>query len=95
MINLVNLFLGKEKLKHNINYIKAWKTFVIDNTFTITPYLVDHSSPEAFAFLIKVDGKNIFYSGDFRNTGYIHKVYDNMIKNPPKNIDIMFIEGTM
>ncbi len=95
LINLVNGFMGREKFTHNINQIFAWKQFIIDDTFKIFPYLVDHSSPEAFAFLIEVDGKRIFYSGDFRDAGYKKEVFSRLIKKPPKNIDLMFIEGTM
>ncbi len=39
--------------------------------------------------------KKIFYSGDFRATGYKKKIFTKIIENPPKNIDLMFIEGTM
>lgn len=95
LINTVKDFLGKKRFVKNINTISAWKEFTIENTFKIKPYLVDHSSPEAFAFLIEVDGKRIFYSGDFRATGRKQVVFDNLINNPPKDIDLLFIEGTM
>jgi ribonuclease J len=56
---------------------------------------MDHSSPEAFAFLIEAAGKRIFYSGDFRATGNKGVLFENLLKLPPKDIDILFIEGTM
>ena len=95
LINIVRGFLNEKKYENNITTFSPWKTFEIENTFKIFPYLVDHSSPEAFSFIIEADNKRVFYSGDFRATGYKKKVFSNMIENPPKNIDLMFIEGTM
>lgn len=62
--------------------------------FRITPYLVDHSAYDAYAFLIEAEGKRIFYSGDFRAHGRKGKLYDHLIANPPKGIDALFMEGS-
>jgi ribonuclease J len=62
--------------------------------FTITPYLVDHSAYDSYALLIQADGKRLFYSGDFRAHGRKSKLFDQMISNPPENIDIMLLEGS-
>jgi ribonuclease J len=56
---------------------------------------VDHSSADAYGFLIEVEGKRIFYSGDFRGHGNKNKLFDKMIANPPRDIDLLFMEGTM
>jgi ribonuclease J len=61
----------------------------------VTPYLVDHSAVDAYGFLIEAEGKRVFYSGDFRAHGRKSVLFDNMIKNPPKDIDLLFMEGTM
>lgn len=95
LINAARIFQNKVLLKNNINHIDAWKKFTIEDTFQITPYLVDHSSPEAFAFLIEADNKRVLYSGDFRATGRKNKLFYEIIKRPPENIDYLFIEGTM
>src|SRR5574344_907347 len=87
LINIVRYFLNEKQFENNINTFSPWKQFEIEKTFKIYPYLVDHSSPEAFSFIIEADKKRIFYSGDFRATGYKKKVFSNMIENPPKNID--------
>ena len=65
--------------------------------FCITPYLVDHSGFDAMSFLIeeKPTGKRLFYSGDFRASGWKKSLFDRFIKNPPKNIDCLLMEGTM
>lgn len=95
LINIVRYFLNEKQFENNINTFSPWKQFEIEKTFKIYPYLVDHSSPEAFSFIIEADKKRIFYSGDFRATGYKKKVFSKILENPPKNIDLMFIEGTM
>ena len=62
--------------------------------FTITPYLVDHSAYDAYALLIEVDGKRLFYSGDFRAHGRKGSLFDKMIASPPCDIDVMLLEGS-
>lgn len=62
--------------------------------FRITPYLVDHSAYDAYSLLIEADGKRIFYSGDFRAHGRKAKLYEQLVANPPKDIDALFMEGS-
>jgi len=77
----------------NVKAVEKWKPFK-HGDFTITPYLVDHSGFDALAFLIESEGKRIFYSGDFRGHGRKSVLYENILKNPPKNIDYLILEGT-
>lgn len=95
LINATRIFRNIPLLKGNFKTIKPWKKFIVADTFHITPFLTDHSTPEAFAFLIEADGKRIFYSGDFRATGRKKIVYEKLIENPPEKIDLLLIEGTM
>ena len=62
--------------------------------FRIRPYLVDHSAFDAYALLVEADGKRVFYSGDFRAHGRKKKLFESMIKYPPKDIDVLLMEGT-
>jgi len=62
--------------------------------FRITPYLVDHSGFDAYAFLIEAEGKRVFYSGDFRGHGKKSSLFDRFIANPPEDIDYLIMEGT-
>ena len=62
--------------------------------FRITPYLVDHSAFDAYAFLVEAGGRRVFYSGDFRAHGRKGKLFEAMIERPPKDIDILLMEGT-
>lgn len=63
-------------------------------TFRITPYLVDHSAYDAYALLIEAEGKRLFYSGDFRGHGRNADRFEQMVANPPENIDVLFMEGS-
>ena len=74
--------------------------FVADRTpveigpFRITPYLVDHSAFDAYSLLVEADGKRVFYSGDFRAHGRKRRLFETMIARPPKDIDVLLMEGT-
>ena len=56
---------------------------------------MDHSSVDAFGFLIEGDNKRIYYSGDFRAHGMKEKVFKWFLADPPKNVDLLLMEGTM
>ncbi|MEI6123059.1 MAG: MBL fold metallo-hydrolase [Bacteroidota bacterium] len=95
LINATKIFRDIPLLSGNFKKIKPWIKFTIADTFIVTPFLTDHSTPEAFAFLIEADGKRIFYSGDFRATGRKNIVFKKQVEKPPENIDLLLIEGTM
>ena len=94
-INAAKLFLGKDLLQGDFQLIKPKKSLKVAGTFKVTPYLTDHSTPESFAFLIEADGKKIYYSGDFRATGRKGMLFERTISKPPKEVDVLLIEGTM
>lgn len=88
-------FLDKPLPHNSFQYIYP-KVLIEIGDFAITPYLVDHSTPEAYAFLIESrQGDRIFYSGDFRTHGRKAFLVEDLISNPPSDIDILFLEGTM
>ncbi|TWT62866.1 putative ribonuclease J [Rubinisphaera italica] len=62
--------------------------------FTITPYRIDHSAFDSHCLLIEAEGKRLFYSGDIRGHGRNSHLYDDLIQNPPQNIDVLICEGT-
>lgn len=62
--------------------------------FKITPFLADHSAFDAYSFIIEADGKSIFYSGDLRGHGWKKGIFEELLSNPPKNVDAMLLEGT-
>jgi len=95
LMNATKIFTGNKILENNFQLFEAWKSFKIGD-FEVTPYLVDHSATDAYAFLIEADGKKVLYSGDFRANGRKSKLFDKMINDKNlKNVDILLMEGTM
>jgi len=62
--------------------------------FIVTPFLVDHSAYDAYSVLIESGGKKIFYSGDLRSHGRKATFFERLTTNPPKNIDVLLLEGS-
>lgn len=62
--------------------------------FSITPYLVDHSAYDAYALVIEGGGRRLFYSGDVRGHGRKSKLFEAMLRDPPRAIDSMLMEGS-
>jgi ribonuclease J len=78
---------------------KAWKHLESGKPlqigpFAITPHLVDHSGFDAYALEIEAGARRLFYSGDLRAHGRKSKLFELMVKKPPKNIDVMLMEGS-
>jgi ribonuclease J len=78
---------------------KAWKHLESGKhlqigPFAITPHLVDHSGFDAYALEIEASGRRLFYSGDLRAHGRKGKLFELMLKKPPKSIDVMLMEGS-
>ena len=77
----------------NPRYI-AHRKPVKTGPFLITPYLVDHSAFDAYGFLVEADGKRVYYSGDVRGHGRKSGLFDSMIARPPRDVDVLLMEGT-
>jgi ribonuclease J len=94
LMDASRIFNGKKPFSSEFRYILNQQPVEV-GSFIITPYLVDHSSPDSYAFLIEACGKRIFYTGDFRAHGRKAALYNRMVDNPPAEIDALIIEGTM
>lgn len=94
LIDAGRIFIGQPALDNRFSYYENRKPFAI-GPFTVTPYLMDHSSVDAFGFLIEAEGKRIYYSGDFRSHGMKEKVFKWFLSDPPKDVDLLLLEGTM
>ncbi len=70
-----------------------WQPFTV-GPFTIKAHPVDHSAPGAIAVEVTADGKKVFFTGDLRAHGKKHRMFENLIKHPPKNVDAMLMEGS-
>lgn len=93
LIEITNIFTNQDWAIKNPRHFESGKSFFIGD-IEITPYLMDHSAFDAYAFLIKADGKSLFYSGDFRIHGRKTKVFDWFSYNTEQNIDYLLLEGT-
>ncbi len=77
---------------HPITYERN-KPFRVGD-FEVTPYLIDHSGFDSYAFLVKCEGKKILYSGDFRDHGIKHYSLAKMVRSV-KEVDTLLMEGTL
>jgi ribonuclease J len=86
--------MGQSVLNNSFSFYENRKPFPV-GPFTVTPYLMDHSSVDSFGFLIEAEDKRIYYSGDFRAHGMKENVFKWFLADPPKNVDLLLLEGTM
>jgi ribonuclease J len=93
IIELNNLFTPQEIHIENVNYFEREKKFQIGD-ISITPYWADHSSFDAYSFLVEADGKSLFYSGDFRSHGRKGNAFKWFTHNAPQHVDYLLLEGT-
>jgi ribonuclease J len=62
--------------------------------FTVTPMLTDHSAFDAYMLLIEGFGRRILYTGDFRTHGRKRALVEQLVANPPADLDLLLMEGT-
>lgn len=94
LLETTRTFLGRPPFRNEFRFFEPWQPFSIGG-IQLTPYLVDHSAMDAYAFLVEADGRKIFYSGDFRAHGRKSLLYETILKRPPAGVDLMLMEGTM
>lgn len=93
IIELTNIFTNQDWIISNSQHFSSGIPFAVGD-FVITPYLMDHSAFDAYAFLIQANGKSIFYSGDFRTHGRKSKIIDWLSHNLEQEVDYLLLEGT-
>src|SRR5713101_1358678 len=74
-------------------YLRHRQTFDI-GPFRITPFLNDHSAFDAYSLLIEGDGRRVFYTGDMRAHGRKAGLFEELLRRPPEDIDVLLMEGT-
>jgi Predicted hydrolase of the metallo-beta-lactamase superfamily len=92
LIELTGIFTPQRNVLKNYIYFEKSKPFMIGD-MRITPFWMDHSGFDAYAFFIEAEGKALFYSGDFRRHGR-KKAFEWFKHNAPANIDYLLMEGT-
>jgi ribonuclease J len=63
--------------------------------FRITPFLVDHSAFDSYSLLVEAGGRRLFYTGDLRATGRKGRLFQRLLRNPPRDVDALLMEGTL
>jgi ribonuclease J len=94
LVEVSNLFLDTRVNLDQVQTFAMWQPFQVGE-FTITPYLMDHSAPDAAAFLIEADGKRVFYTGDFRGHGRKGILLRRLLASPISDVDCLIMEGSM
>ena len=89
-----NVFLNTGVKLDMVKTFEMWQPFQIGE-FAVTPYLMDHSAPDAAAFLVEADRQRIFYTGDFRGHGRKGILLERLTKDPPLKINYLIMEGSM
>lgn len=62
--------------------------------FAVTPILVDHSAYDAYALLVEAGGQRLLYSGDLRAHGRKGVLFERLVRDPPRDIDVLLLEGS-
>ena len=68
---------------------------ILIGSIRVTPYLVDHSAFDSYAFLIEAEGKRVIYTGDFRSHGRKPRALSRFLREAPKEVDALILEGTV
>lgn len=95
LIAATRVFLNKPALTSTFSPLSNRRWVELGPDFRVMPYLMDHSCVDAFGFLVEAEGKRIYYSGDFRAHGRRKKAFEWFLNDPPRNIDLLLMEGTM
>ncbi|MGO9620043.1 MAG: MBL fold metallo-hydrolase [Desulfobaccales bacterium] len=77
----------------NAIYLKDLEPMQV-GPFEITPYLIDHSAYDAYAFLVAADNKRLFYTGDLRAHGAKATLFERLVRKSPKDVDVLLLEGS-
>ena len=85
--------MRKGGIQQPFHHWQGGKPFTL-GPFRITPHPIDHSAFDAYAVHIEVGGKSILYSGDFRAHGRKAVLTEKLMSHPPKNLDVLIMEGT-
>lgn len=77
----------------NVTHYEHRRAFKL-GPFRITPFPNDHSAFDAYSLLVEADGKKLFYTGDIRDHGRKARLFEQLLKSGPKEVDVLLTEGT-
>ena len=93
LIEITNIFTNQDCSIPNPQHFESGKTFTVGD-IELTPYLMDHSAFDSYSFLIRANGKSLFYSGDFRIHGRKAKAFYWFSHKVQQKVDYLLLEGT-
>jgi ribonuclease J len=94
LMEILAIYSGHDCKVEKYSTIKSGKLFQV-GSISVTPYLMDHSAFDAYAFLLEAGGKRLLYTGDFRAHGRKAYALPSLLKGVPKGIDDLLLEGTL
>jgi ribonuclease J len=74
-------------------FLRHREPFVL-GPFTITPFLNDHSAFDTYSVLIEAGGRRLFYSADLQAHGRKARLFDEFVRSPPADVEVLLMEGT-
>ena len=86
-------FTGSKVVLTPAGYLRHRQPFQL-GPFSITPLLNDHSAFDAYSLLVEADGQRLFYTGDLRSHGRKAGLFEALLRDPPRPIDVLLMEGT-
>jgi ribonuclease J len=93
IIKAADLFTPTGMKFKNVLHLEPGKPLSVP-PFTVTPFLNDHSAYDAYSLLVSADQQRLFYSGDFRGHGRKAGAFEQLLKRPPTDVDVLLMEGT-
>jgi ribonuclease J len=93
LLSEASFFTGAPVPPAPIAFLRHRESFAL-GPFTITPFLNDHSAFDAYSLLVEADGRRLFYTGDIRGHGRKRGIFEQLLRTPPADIDVLLMEGT-
>jgi len=59
--------------------------------FRLTSFLNDHSAFDAYSVLVEAGGRRLFYTGDIRGHGRKSALFDELLRKPPADVDVLLM----
>lgn len=81
-----------QRLPSPVEHFRRGARFVVGN-IGVTPFLMDHTAAEAFAFMIETEGKRLVYTGGFRAHGPKAAAFRQFLAADLGPVDVLVTEG--
>ena len=83
-----------QRLGAVVEHFRKGVRFVVGN-IGFTPFLMDHTAAEAFAFMIETEGKRVIYTGGFRAHGAKAAAFRQFLAADLGRVDVLITEGQL